>query len=299
MKQAPLIFGLIVISVALGVLIMVTMKEDLAPPRDGDSETTGSLSWYLVGELLDTPPGMEGSGNAAVTDQQLAAALKNDVLLTTDNADEDGSGFAGMPDGSSVPGSYDSGGAIPDIVGEINLDNANLPEFLQNMSEEERAEFVKFFRRSVMKEVDRARKKLEKKRFEEKRKRAIKYVQRRMKFGKDETDYIRRQEQECWNRIKDLSKTARENKWRRHDLRREITTVRKDYRQELDEVLGEKRYTKYLDQVHRTVDPTYANRADISSLKRQMDGMRRTIKSMQKQMSALKKSKSKPKAPKR
>ncbi|TET32724.1 MAG: hypothetical protein E3J72_18965 [Planctomycetota bacterium] len=293
-KMLPILFALMVIAGAVGALVVGMFHEAETLNFDFENpDLSASTTWMLVDELLDSPPGMNAAGNSSMMSEAMTAALKKEVLTTGNESEfeDGGSGLAGGPGFSAPPSVTEYKNAF-----EALLNDPNLPEFLKNMSVEERAEFLKFFSKSVRKEVEKARKRAERKELERKRKMAIRRVSRRMKFSKYDMDYIRRQEQLCWKRIKELTQIAKENKTRRRDLYREVREVRKQYRGDMDENLGDKRYSRYLDQVHRQVDPTYANRADIEGLKKKVNGMQKSMNSLRKQMnSALKRRKRNPK----
>jgi hypothetical protein len=289
----PILFALMVIAGAVGALVVGMFREAETLNFDFENpDLSASTTWMLVDELLDSPLGMNAAGNSSMTSEAMTAALKKEILTTGNESElEDGSGFGSGPEFSAPAAAAEYKNAF-----EALLNDPNLPEFLKNMSVEERAEFLKFFSKSVRKEVEKAKKRAEKKELERKRKMAARRVSRRMKFSKYDMDYIRQKEQRCWNDIKEMSRVAKENKTRRRDLYKQVREVRKQYRGDMDEYLGEKRYSRYLDQVHRQVDPTYANRADIEGLKKKVTGMQKSMNSLRKQInSALKRKKKKPK----
>jgi hypothetical protein len=74
---------------------------------------------------------------------------------------------------------------------------------------------------------------------------------------------------------------AKKSRWKKDQLQEELRIIRKSHRQEMDEYLGGKKYSNYLDTVKRIEDPSYANRADIGALQSKVASLEKIVKSLQ------------------
>ncbi|MHC4664196.1 MAG: hypothetical protein ACYS8W_21240 [Planctomycetota bacterium] len=264
MKHIPIIFAILLAVAAFGVLLFFETRKE--PPVVVHTDLTPAHTWMLE-DALDEVSNVPDLQNSASD----ASALKKEVMIT-----------------SLAGGGNEMSEEEADFFEEFaafDFDNSNLPDFMKNMTEEERAEFQKYMRATFSKMYRRIAQRAEKKKKERLHEKAVKDSFKKMKFNKEQRGYIAGREKEVWDRIQETMKYAKKSRWKKDRLQEELKMIRKSHRQDMDEYLGGKKYSSYLDTVKRTEDPSYANRSDISALQSKVASLEKIVKSLQTAMS--------------